>query len=81
MIDAGTAVLALFAFIALLVFLSLTATAIFRPDHLRTLIEAYKVIALALVGKRYSDRNLPPPDDGSIETVRRQSFDKDGNAK
>lgn len=55
--DAGTAILGLFALVALLVFLSLTATAIFRPDHLPTLIEAYKVIALALVGKKYSERN------------------------
>lgn len=54
--DATTALVILFAFIGLLVFASLSFTAIFRPDHLRTLIEAYKVIALALVGKRYSDR-------------------------
>lgn len=54
--DVGNALLLFFAFIALLVFLSLTATAIFRPSKLATLIEAYKVIALALVGRKYSDR-------------------------
>jgi hypothetical protein len=60
--DAGTALLALFALVALLVFLSLTATAIFRPGYLPTLIEAFKVIALALIGRKYSDRNhIDPP--------------------
>lgn len=54
--DAATLFILFCAFVALLVFISLTATALFRPDHLATLVEAYKVIALALVGKKYSER-------------------------
>jgi hypothetical protein len=61
--DTAQVFLIFVAFVALLVFLSLGLTALFRPDHLRTLIEAYKVLALALIGKRYSDRNLPPDED------------------
>lgn len=70
--DATTALLALLALVALLVFLSLTATAIFRPSHLKTLIEAYKVIALALVGKRYSDRKRKRPDNDEPPTFPAQ---------
>lgn len=57
MMDVGTLFLALVAFLALLVFLSLSLTAVFRPSYLPTLIEAYKVLGLALIGKRYSDRD------------------------
>lgn len=59
--DIGTIFLVFVGFIALLVFLSLTATAIFRPDKLETLIEAYKILGLALIGKRRSDKNNLPP--------------------
>jgi len=59
--DAGTALLLFFSFVGLLVFLALTATAIFRPSQLPTLIEALKVLGLALIGKRYSDRDKSDP--------------------
>lgn len=59
--DIGTLFLIFAGFIAALVFLSLTATAVFRPDKLETLIEAYKVLGLALIGKRRSDKNNHPP--------------------
>lgn len=59
-----TALLGLLALVAILIFISLTATAIFRPSKLAMLIEAYKVIGLALIGRQYSKRKRDEQDDG-----------------
>lgn len=58
-IDPAMAILALFAFIGLLVFLSLSITILFRPTYLPALIDTLKVLGLALIGKRYSEAHKP----------------------
>lgn len=66
----STAILALLALIAVLVFISLTATAVFRPSKLQDLIEAYKVIGLALIGRQYSKRRCGDSDDPNDQDKR-----------
>lgn len=66
------AALGLLALIVILLFLALTATAIFRPKALPDVIALVETIGLALIGKSRSERKRKNEDDDEPPTFPAQ---------